>query len=223
MSISSSVGLVSGIDSGSIIQQLLSLDAQSKVPIFQRIGGLNASKTALLDVNARLLSLESASSAFRMNDIFRSTNAVSSNENVLLARASTSAIPGQYSFRVKQLVSTSQVMSRGFTSSTLEPLGLDSMSFEWGNGRLTRDMLLEDANGGAGVERGSIRIQDRNGDDVVIDLSLASTLSEVVDTINEQTGIRVIASIKNDSIILNDESTGTGNFIVQNIDPHRGA
>ncbi len=217
MSISSSVGLVSGIDSGSIIQQLLSLDAQSKVPIFQRIGGLNASKTALLDVNARLLSLESASSAFRMNDIFRSTNAVSSNENVLLARASTSAIPGQYSFRVKQLVSTSQVMSRGFTSSTLEPLGLDSMSFEWGNGRLTRDMLLEDANGGAGVERGSIRIQDRNGDDVVIDLSLASTLSEVVDTINEQTGIRVIASIKNDSIILNDESTGTGNFIVQNI------
>ena len=217
MSISSSVGLVSGIDSGSIIQQLLALDAQSKVPIYQRIGGLSASKTALLDVNARLLSLESASSAFRTNDIFRSTNAVSSNEGVLLARASTSAIPGQYSFRVKQLVSTSQVMSRGFTSSTLEPLGLNSMSFEWGNGRLTRDILLEDANGGSGVQRGSIRIQDRNGDDVIIDLSLASTLSEVVDTINEQTGIRVIASIKNDGIILNDESTGTGNFIVQDI------
>ena len=217
MSISSSVGLISGIDSGSIIQQLLALDAQTKVPIYQRIGGLSAAKTALLDVNARLLSLESASSAFRTNDIFRSTNAVSSNEGVLLARASTSAIPGQYSFRVKQLVSTSQVMSRGFTSSTLEPLGLNSMSFEWGNGRLTRDILLEDANGGSGVQRGSIRIQDRNGDDVIIDLSLASTLSEVVDTINEQTGIRVIASIKNDGIILNDESTGTGNFIVQDI------
>ena len=217
MSISSSVGLISGIDSGSIIQQLLALDAQTKVPIYQRIGGLSAAKTALLDVNARLLSLESASSAFRTNDIFRSTNAVSSNEGVLLARASTSAIPGQYSFRVKQLVSTSQVMSRGFTSSTLEPLGLNSMSFEWGNGRLTRDILLEDANGGSGVQRGSIRIQDRNGDDVIIDLSLAATLSEVVDTINEQTGIRVIASIKNDGIILNDESTGTGNFIVQDI------
>ena len=217
MSISSSVGLISGIDSGSIIQQLLALDAQTKVPIYQRIGGLSAAKTALVDVNARLLSLESASSAFRTNDIFRSTNAVSSNEGVLLSRASTSAIPGQYSFRVKQLVSTSQVMSRGFTSSTLEPLGLNSMSFEWGNGRLTRDILLEDANGGSGVQRGSIRIQDRNGDDVIIDLSLASTLSEVVDTINEQTGIRVIASIKNDGIILNDESTGTGNFIVQDI------
>jgi flagellar hook-associated protein 2 len=217
MSISSSIGLISGIDTGSIIQQLLALDAQSKMPIYQRIGGLNASKAALLDVNARLLSLESASSAFRKNNVFRSTNAVSSNEGVLLARASTSAITGQYSFRVKQLVSTSQVMSRGFTSSTLEPLGLDSMSFEWGNGRLTRDILLEDTNGGGGVERGSIRIQDRNGDDVIIDLSLASTLSEVVDTINEQTGIRVIASIKNDGIILNDESTGTGNFIVQNI------
>ncbi|MFB0985869.1 MAG: flagellar filament capping protein FliD [Phycisphaerales bacterium] len=42
-------------------------------------------------------------------------------------------------------------------------------------------------------------------------------MSDVVDTINEQTGIRVIASIKNDAITLNDESTGTGNFIVQDI------
>ena len=45
MSISSSIGLVSGIDSGAIIQQLLSLDAQAKVlrvieeQRVQRVGG----------------------------------------------------------------------------------------------------------------------------------------------------------------------------------------
>ena len=56
MSITSGIGLVSGIDTVSLIEQLLSIDSQAKIPIFQRIGSLNASKTALLDVNARVLS-----------------------------------------------------------------------------------------------------------------------------------------------------------------------
>lgn len=216
MSISSSIGLVSGIDSGAIIQQLLALDAQAKTPIFQRIGGLNASNAALLDVNARLLAFKSASSTFRADDIFRSTNAMSSDEGVLLANARSSAIPGQYAFRVKQLVSTSQVMSGGFTSSTLEPLGLDSMSFEWGNGRLGREVLLEDLNGGAGVERGSIRIQDRSGNAAIVDLSLASSITEVIDAINDETGIGVTASLSGDRIVIEDGSGGTGNLSIQN-------
>ncbi len=215
MSISSSIGLVSGIDSGAIIQQLLALDAQAKTPIFQRIGGLNASNAALLDVNARLLAFKSASSTFRADDIFRSTNAMSSDEGVLLANARSSAIPGQYAFRVKQLVSTSQVMSGGFTSSTLEPLGLDSMSFEWGNGRLGREVLLEDLNGGAGVERGSIRIQDRSGNAAIVDLSLASSITEVIDAINDETGIAVTASLSGDRIVIEDGSGGTGNLSIQ--------
>ena len=217
MSISSSIGLVSGIDSGAIIQQLLSLDAQAKTPIFQRIGGLNASNAALLDVNARLLAFKSASSTFRVDDIFRSTNATSSDEGVLFATAGSKAIPGQYAFRVKQLVSTSQVMSGGFTSSTLEPLGLDSMSFEWGNGRLGRDVLLEDLNGGAGVERGSIRIEDRSGNAAIVDLSLASSITEVIDAINDETGIGVSASLSGDRIVIEDGSGGSGNLSIQDV------
>ncbi|MAD20544.1 MAG: hypothetical protein CMJ52_10355 [Planctomycetaceae bacterium] len=217
MSISSSIGLVSGIDSGAIIQQLLSLDAQAKTPIFQRIGGLNAANAALLDVNARLLAFKSASSTFRADDIFRSTNATSSDEGVLLATAGSSAIPGQYAFRVKQLVSTSQVMSGGFTSSTLEPLGLESMSFEWGNGRLGRDVLLEDLNGGSGVERGSIRIEDRSGNAAIVDLSLASSITEVIDAINDETGIGVTASLSGDRIVVEDGSGGSGNLSIQDV------
>ena len=47
MSITSGIGLVSGIDTFSLIEQLLSVDAQSKVPAFQRISSLNASKLGL--------------------------------------------------------------------------------------------------------------------------------------------------------------------------------
>ena len=72
MSITSGIGLVSGIDTVSLIEQLLAIDSQAKVPIFQRISSLTAAKTALLDVNARMLSLGNTSRSFRMDEVFRS-------------------------------------------------------------------------------------------------------------------------------------------------------
>ena len=44
MSITSGIGLVSGIDTVSLIEQLLAIDSQAKVPIFQRISSLTAAK-----------------------------------------------------------------------------------------------------------------------------------------------------------------------------------
>ena len=144
MSITSGIGLVSGIDTVSLIEQLLAIDSQAKVPIYQRISSLTAAKTALLDVNARMLSLGNTARSFRLDEVFRSTLASSSNEDVLGATASTKASPGQYTFRVKELVSTSQKMSGGFVSRSESPLGLDSLSFEWGNGRVRENINLDD-------------------------------------------------------------------------------
>ncbi len=214
MSITSGIGLVSGIDTFSLIEQLLGIESQAKVPIFQRISGLNASKTALLDVNARLLSLGNAAKAFRADDVFRSVLATSSNEDILGVTATTKANPGQYSFRVRQLVSTSQQMSRGLASKSENPLGLESMSFEWGQGRVSESIRLDDLNGGEGVERGRIRIQDRAGNSAVIDLSEATTLEEVVDAINAESGVQIVASFSADSLQLVDESGGVGTLSV---------
>lgn len=216
MSITSGIGLVSGIDTYSLIEQLLSVEAQAKVPVFQRISGLNASKTALLDVNARLLSLGNAARAFRSDDVFRSVLATSSDESVLGVTATTKANPGQYSFRVRQLVSTSQQMSRGFASKTETPLGLETMSFEWGQGRVSGSIRLDDLNGGSGVERGSIRIKDRTGSTAVVDLSEATTLEEVVDLINAESGVQVVATFNVDKLQIVDQSGGTGSLSISN-------
>ncbi|MAC20642.1 MAG: hypothetical protein CMJ23_13405 [Phycisphaerae bacterium] len=216
MSITSGIGLVSGIDTVSLIDQLLSLDAQAKIPIFQRIASLNASKTALLDVNARVLSLGNAARSFRSDDVFRSVLASSTNEGVATATATAKAIPGQYSFRVKQMVSTSQKMSQAFTSRTEVPLGLDQISFEWGNGRVTGEVPLDSLNGGRGVDRGSIRIQDQAGKEAVIDLSEATSLQEVIDKINSDPEVQVVASFDTDRIKIVDESGGTGALSIFN-------
>ena len=216
MSITSGIGLVSGIDTVSLIEQLLAIDSQAKVPIFQRISSLTAAKTALLDVNARVLSLGNTARSFRMDEVFRSVLASSSNEDVLMASASTKASPGQYTFRVKELVSTSQKMSGGFVSRSESPLGLDSLSFEWGNGRVTGNVNLDDLNGGQGVDRGSIRIQDQAGNEAVIDLSEATSLQEAIDLINDDENVQVVAYFSSDRINIVDESNGIGALSVSN-------
>ncbi|MBC02112.1 MAG: hypothetical protein CMJ34_02240 [Phycisphaerae bacterium] len=216
MSITSGIGLVSGIDTVSLIEQLLAIDSQAKVPIYQRISSLTAAKTALMDVNARMLSLGNSARSFRIDDVFRSVLASSSNEEILGATASTRANPGQYTFRVKQLVSTSQKMSGGFVSSGESPLGLDSLSLEWGNGRVPANINLDDLNGGEGVDRGSIRIKDQAGNESVIDLSEATSLQEVIGLINDDDNVQVVASFSTDSIKIVDESGGIGAFSVVN-------
>ena len=217
-SISTGVGLISGIDTASLIQQLLALDGQQKLPIYERIGSLTASRTALMDVNARLLNLKSAASAFRLDNVFRSALATSGNESVLTAMAGSNTVPGTYAFTVKQLVSTSQLMSHGFSSTDLEPLNLDQLAFEWGQGRLNRDVQLDALNGGTGIDRGGIRITDQNGNASTIDLTLATTMNEVLDAINSDTNISVRAEVSGNRLLITDLSSGSGTLTIQNAD-----
>ena len=179
--ITAGIGLISGIDTAALIETYLVVESQGKVRLQQRIGSLQAQQTALMDINARLLNFKTASRAFRINQIFQSALATSSNADVLTATASTSAQPGSFKFIVKQLVSTSQQITRGYATADADPLGLDALSFEFGNGGLSRDAALEDLNGGSGVDRGRIIITDRDGDSATIDLTDVTTLDEVLE------------------------------------------
>ena len=57
--ISAGVGLISGIDSASLIEQLLAVESRVKIPIQARIARLATAKSALLDINSSLLGLQS--------------------------------------------------------------------------------------------------------------------------------------------------------------------
>jgi flagellar hook-associated protein 2 len=212
--ITSSVGLVSGIDTAGLIEQLLALERGPINRIQQRIGALQQQQTALLDVNARLLNFKNASAAFRRDNVFSSTSATSGNEEVLNVSTREGATPGRYQFIVKQLVSTSQQLSGGFATRDASPLGLDQISFEFGKGRLSSEVLLEDLNGGAGVDRGRIVITDRNGDEGTIDLTDVISLDEVIDRINDSSDVAVDAEISGDRIVITDRSGGAGNLII---------
>jgi len=212
--ISSSIGLVSGINSQQIIEQLLALESRPLNTVNQRIGTLRGQQSALLDINARLVAFKGSASAFRTASLFDSVGAVSSNGDAVGVSANSRAQPGSYAFTVRQLVSTSQQLSRGFATRGESPLGLEQLSFEFGNGRLSREVALEDLNGGAGVDRGSIVVTDRSGATATIDLSDALTLDEVVETINDTSGVSVSASISGDGLVITDLSGGSGSLTV---------
>lgn len=215
--ITSGVGLVSGINSAQIIEQLLALEGRGKLPIQRRLAAIQGSKTALLDVNARLLNLKNATSALRVGKTFQTMSAVSADDTVLTARASSSTPPGSYSFTVGRLVSTSQMLSRGFASKDATPLGLDSMTFEWGDASLERDATLADLRGGEGIARGSIKFTDSLARTATVDLNTAVTLSEVVERINAAEGIGVTASIENERLVIRDDAGGTSALKVEDV------
>ncbi len=215
--ITSGIGLVSGINSTQIIEQLLALEGRGKLPIQARYSQVQASKTALLDVNARLLNLRNSASKLRLGNVFTSMTATSADETSLAARASKDTPPGTYQFTVGRLVSTSQVLSRGFATKDATPLGLDNLSFEWGDAGLERDLVLSDLRGGEGISRGKITIKDGLGREDTIDLSTAVTLGDVMARINAANNAEVDAYIENERLVISDASGGPGSLIIADV------
>ena len=206
--ISSTTGLVSGIDSGSIIQQLIAFESRPKNQIENRNTVLQSQQTALQEVNAQLLGVASAANRFASDDAFEATTATSSNEQVAAVSSGTGALPGNYQFTVAQLVSSQQTITDGFvdaaTASVAPEGGL--LTFNRGEARLDRETLLSDLNGGEGVNRGLIRVTDRSGQTSLVDLSAVVTLNDVVDKINETTAVNVFAEIDGDRLKISDAS-----------------
>ena len=214
-SITTSVGLLSGLDTGSLIESLLALDARQKLPLASKISRLQVQKSAYLDVNSSLLALKNLSRGFRTDSVFESTLGISSDEDAVGVTTGRRAQPGSYNINVAQLARSSQRLSSGFASADQDPLGLDELSFEFGRGRAVGDVRLTELNGGAGVRRGSILVTDRAGNTASIDLSSAATVDDVLDAINSETDVQVRAEVRAEGFVLTDLSGGTGDLIVR--------
>lgn len=216
MGITSSVGLVSGIDSGALIDQLIAIDSRPRLLVQRRIAELQQQNASYLAVNSSALQLQTVSAAFNSNDVFQSAAATSSNDSVLTATASSRAAVGTYQFTVDRLVSTQARLSKGFADPNTTGLGLNEFSIEDARGGVTTETRLTDLNGGAGVDRGSITITDRAGNSQEVDLSRAVTLNDVLDEINSQSSLGIEAIADGDKLVIRD-TTGstTSNLIIE--------
>ncbi|MBX3357164.1 MAG: flagellar filament capping protein FliD [Phycisphaeraceae bacterium] len=214
--ITSTTGLFSGINSGQLIEQLLQIEARPKTLAQQRLIQIQAQQAAFLDLNTRVGALKTLATSFSTKKIFQSAVATSSNPSVLSAAATTGALPGNYTFIVDRVVSSQQVLSRGFADRNISGLGASQFIFESDRGRLDRDISLSDLNGGAGVARGKITVTDSAGTAVTVDLSRTATVGEVLEAINAAGNGRFTASAQGDHLVLSDTAGGAGQLVVAN-------
>lgn len=215
--ISSGIGLVSGINSKEIIDQLMSLEARPKTKLQSRIDATNQQKFAFTELSARLTTLRLSTSVLKKVSTFNQRSAVSSNENVLTASAASSAARGTYQFQVARLVTTQQSVSTGYANTDTQRVGAGTITIEMGGGEIYSQTPLSQLNGGAGVRRGVFRITDRSGQSGLVDISTAVTLDDVVKKINTNLDISVRAEVSGNTLKITDLTGQGGNLSISDV------
>ena len=95
-------GIASGIDSDSIISQMVALETRSVAKLQQRIAFEEAERLTFEDITSRLEALRTSSSAFAADTLFSSLSATSSDESILSVTATDAAPRGTHKVKVLQ-------------------------------------------------------------------------------------------------------------------------
>ncbi|MEM6313436.1 MAG: flagellar filament capping protein FliD, partial [Planctomycetota bacterium] len=215
--ISSGVGLASGINSQQIIDQLMQIEARPRTLYEQRIAGNESRRLAYTTLETRLTSLRLAGQQLKLSQKFQAATAKSANEDVVVATAADRAATGSFQVRVARLASSQQTVSQGFAAPDAS-LGLGNLTFELGGKGLRSEASINDLRGGQGISAGLFRITDRSGDSAVIDTTGVADLDELALRISRNTGVNVQAEIDDGKLVLTDFTGGTGTLAVRDID-----
>jgi flagellar hook-associated protein 2 len=216
--ISTGIGLLSGLQTADIIDQLIAIESRPLKQVQSRIEKTQAQRAALLALNAGLLAVRNAASGFDQRSFFRTTAAKSGNSDVLTAATTEGAQPGVHTFQVHSLVTRQQLISKGFATKDQTPIGQGMLSFDSAQARVAARMPLGLLNNQQGISGGRIRITDRSGATADVDLTTATSLDEIVDAISTQTAVNVRASVSGDRIVLFDQTgQSVTNFTVQDL------
>lgn len=115
-------GLMSGLDSNTLISQLMQLERQPIIRYENQISALEAERTATQDVRTQLLELRNNLQDFRFSTIFDQYDAASSDEEVLLAEVSgADPVIGSYEVETLQLASATVATSSAAMGAAINP------------------------------------------------------------------------------------------------------
>jgi flagellar hook-associated protein 2 len=106
-------GLASGVDTSTIVEQLIALDRQGTTRIQNRQYAVSGMQTALKDIASKLSTLKSAASALSGDTTWKQTQKIESSDSTRVAVTQTGGAGiGGHSIQVNRLASSAQ---RGYT------------------------------------------------------------------------------------------------------------
>lgn len=216
--IQANTGIISGIPITETVTQLMAIQARPRDLLISRTKSLQQQQLALTELTATAITVQISARNLAKSSVFDAKNVKSSNAGLLTATVVANSTPadGAYRFTPVRQASSQQLLSTGFASKT-EPVGAGEFEIAFG-GFVNEGVPLSELNGGAGVQRGKIRITDRSGDSAIVDLRFTQTIDDVLAAINTTDSIQVSAVAEGDRIKLVDRSGSTiSNLKVQEV------
>lgn len=188
-------GIISNLKTSELIAKLMEVERKPIKILQNKQASYETKVTAWQESNAKLLALKSSISQLRYPSAFETKKATSSNENVLTASASTSAVPSVNSVKVIQLAKAHSISS-------------DAQLIDEASTPLATKF------GYAGDQTFTIAI---NSVSTSITIDTNDTLADMRDKINTS-GAEVTATIINDTattqkLILTSKNAGVSNRI----------
>lgn len=188
-------GIASGIDTASIIDQLLSLENRSILVFQQKIAAEEQRRAAFGDLNGRLQSLRTAARGFNADDLFGNLSATSTDDSIVTVSATKSAPLGTQTVEVLQVATSHRIAAQGFVDNTATGVAAGAGTFEF---------------------------QVGDGANQSIEVDSGTSLRDLAEKINaKNAGVR--ADIVNDGsstnpyrLVLTSENEGTAGLITVN-------
>jgi flagellar hook-associated protein 2 len=186
-------GLGSGIDTNSIVAQLMAVERLPINAMNTKVKNLDAVKKIWMEINTKLQNLQNAVSDLSLDTNLLGKTATSSDEAVLTATATTSAANATYDINVTQIAKAHMVSSNATGIDTSIATG--TLSLQVGSQATTIDISID---------------------------SSVDTLTTVRDKINQQVTelkktdsslVGVSATIIDGKLVIQSEKTGTTNSI----------
>lgn len=183
----SSLGVGAGIDSESIITQLMSIERQPITNVQSTITTLNSTLSTWGRIQSSFSALGEASKALQKTSLWDSSIAKSSNEQAVVATPGTNSTPGNYNITVAALAQSQFISTAAFASKS-DPVGTGTLTIEFGT---FADNVAAPPSKTFTNKPDSSAISIEIGDD-------DDTLEGIRDKINDA-GVGITASIVNDA------------------------
>lgn len=111
-------GLASGIDTNSLINQLVSAASIPKQQLQTKKSEVEATKTSYSDLKAKIQSLQDVLETMDTTKEFQAAKGTSADEDKVTVSVTGDAVPGRYEVEVTQLAQAEMRLSGGYASKT---------------------------------------------------------------------------------------------------------
>lgn len=143
MTMSINTGLVSGMDTGTLVNQMIQLEAAPQNALKTRLSVTQVTASGYRTVNSALAALATAAEALTKPDSWSSAKGASSAGSVTVATTSA-ASPGSLTFTVAKLATTASSVSTGRWATTTDPAGINTLEITSADGTTSKGTVALD-------------------------------------------------------------------------------